>query len=167
MHWLIWKTTGQIYIFSTNFMKEKGLFLRERKLLLYSLFIKHWVYEKLKYILPNYVSNIGHIKRLICCMETLLLFSVLSKKVKWKCHIMKWWKENVEWCPRQHTSEIDFYCIYHDLVILFEAEPNFLVSTYEIDCCMKVIAREKGRKLQEDWKYYLLKRLTERRDRGF
>ena len=63
-------------------MKEKGLFLRERKLLLYSLFIKHWVYEKLKYILPNYVSNIGHIKRLICRMETLLLFSVLSKNKK-------------------------------------------------------------------------------------
>ena len=53
-------------------------------------------------------------------------------------------------CPRQHTSEIDFCCIYHDLVILFEAEPNFLVSTYEIDCCMKVIVSEKGRKLQED-----------------
>ena len=45
------KKTKQKYIFSTVFMKGKGLFFREkRRLLLYSMFIKHRAYDKLKYI---------------------------------------------------------------------------------------------------------------------
>ena len=50
------KKTEQKYIFSTVFMEEKGLFLREKiKLLLYSMFIKHRAYDKLKYI---YIANL-------------------------------------------------------------------------------------------------------------
>ena len=50
------KKTEQKYIFSIVFMEEKGLFLREKiKLLLYSMFIKHRAYDKLKYI---YIANL-------------------------------------------------------------------------------------------------------------
>ena len=45
------RKTEQKYIFSTDFIKGKGLFLREKiKLLLYGMFIKHRAYDKLKYI---------------------------------------------------------------------------------------------------------------------
>ena len=50
------KKTERKYIFSTVFMEEKGLFLREKiKLPLYSMFIKHRAYDKLKYI---YIANL-------------------------------------------------------------------------------------------------------------
>ena len=43
---------------------------------------------------------------------------------------MKWWRENVEGCPLQHINEIDFCIIYHDLVILLEAESNFCLCIW-------------------------------------
>ena len=73
MHWLIEEENRANIHLQHSFYERKRFILKRKESFFYtacllnidSLFIKHWVYDKLKYILPIYVLNIGHIKRLI------------------------------------------------------------------------------------------------------
>ena len=132
-------------------MEEKGLFLREKiKLLLYSMFIKHRAYDKLKYIyIANLFTKHWAYKKIWYVYWNHILFSVLSKISNGNAIL---WNDGEKTWNDAHdsTSEIDFCFIYPDLVIFLEAESNLYF-------CIWNRLKEIDSELQEVWKHCLLK----------